>query len=91
MIEDWRYNDGKMQERALALGCFVMYDHVITKSVYEFCHYFVSNGLFGDILPTEEDDKAEELKRFGGNVYALAAEPLFKEWTAWKEVNGIEE
>ena len=91
MDEDWRYNDGKMHERQLALVCFSMYGYEINRTVYEFCHYFVSNGMFTGILPTEEDPKEEELKKFGGNVYALAAEVLFREFTYYKEINDVKE
>lgn len=87
MNEDWRYDDGKMHERALCLTCIVRSGRPINRSVYEFCHYFVSNGLFAGSIPTEEDPLTEKLKGYGGDVFAMASDKLLKEMDRWEEIN----
>ena len=37
MIEDWRYDDGKMNERSLAMSAFVRKGIDLNRGVYEFC------------------------------------------------------
>ena len=76
MIEDWRYSDENLEKRSLCLLFCIQLDEEINTSIYEFCHYFTSNGLFGDLLPTDESPKTEELKKHGGDIVATAAKIL---------------
>jgi hypothetical protein len=85
MIDDWRYDDGKMRERQIALTCFIHEGYEINRSVYEFCHYFVSNGLWGDTLPQTAEEASAILKESG--IYKYAGRKLFEEYSAWRKVN----
>lgn len=86
MIDDWRYDDGKMRERQIALTCFIHKGYEINRSVYEFCHYFVSNGLWGDTLP-QTAEEAAALSETVIDIYEYAGHKLFKEYSAWQKVN----
>ena len=44
MNADWRYTDENLEKRALCLMCCVRNGEQIDSSIYEFCHYFTSNG-----------------------------------------------
>ena len=87
MIDDWRYDDGKMHERQLCLTCFILDKHDIDRSIYEFCQYYVSNGLFGDKLPEDREALQEKCAEFGGDIFKYASEYLFKEYQKWKELS----
>ena len=52
MIDDWRYDDGKMVERQLCLTSFIHQGIPINREVYEFCHYYVSVSYTHLTLPT---------------------------------------
>lgn len=86
MNADWRYTDENLEKRALCIVCCRHNEEEINSSIYEFCHYFTSNGLFNDVLPTEEDPKEEELSKFGGNPIAMAAAKVKTELSRWREL-----
>lgn len=86
MIDDWRYDDGKMHERQLCVTCFILDKHDIDRDIYEFCHYYVSNGLFGDKLPHDKEALQEKCAAFGGDIFKYVSEDLFKEYEKWKEL-----
>lgn len=84
MNADWRYTDENLEKRALCLMCCVQAKEEIDSSIYEFCHYFTSNGLFNDVLPTEENPMDEELKKFNGDPLAMATAKVKSELAAWR-------
>ena len=86
MIEDWRYSDENLEKRSLCLLCCIHLDEEINTSIYEFCHYFTSNGLFGDLLPTDESPKTEELKKHGGDIVAMMKPKVKSELESWRLV-----
>lgn len=86
MNADWRYTDENLEKRALCLMCCVRNGEEINSSIYDFCHYFTSNGLFGGYLPTEEDPLTDELKAYGGDPLAMAAARVKTELLRWKEL-----
>jgi hypothetical protein len=85
MIEDWRYDDGKMLERQLALTCFIRESIEINRNTYEFCHYYVSNGLMD--LPKDKDKLQELFDQTGGDLFGHLSGKLFKEYTKWNDLN----
>ena len=87
MNEDWRYDDGKLHERQIALLCLIRNKIDINREAYEFCNYFVSNGLFNGELPTEDNLMEDRLKQFGGDVSAMVSEKLMKEFSKWQILN----
>lgn len=84
MNADWRYTDENLEKRALCLMCCVRNGEQIDSSIYEFCHYFTSNGLFGGVIPTEEDPLEEELAKYKGDFYAMAQAKVKSELQNWK-------
>ena len=54
---DWRYNDGQMHARQFCLNAFINARISLTKEVYEFCAYYIEEGLFQQHL----DDMKEGL------------------------------
>ena len=88
MNEDWRYDDGKLHERQIALMCLIRNKIDINREAYEFCNYFVSNGLFNGELPTEDNLMEDRLKQFGGDVSAMVSEKLMKRGLSkWQILN----
>ena len=87
MNADWRYTDENLEKRALCLMCCVRNGEEINSSIYDFCHYFTSNGLFGGSIPTEENPLTDELKEFGGDYLAMAAAKVKSELLRWKALN----
>ncbi len=87
MIEDWRYDDGKMHERQLALMCLIKHKIDINREAYEFCNYFVSNGLFQGELPTEDDMMEDRLKKHDGDVIQMVSAKVLKEFSNWQMLN----
>ena len=85
MIEDWRYDDGKMAERQICLTAFIHKQIPINKEVYEFCHYYVSNGMLK--VPDTKEGLEEELASHGGDLYAFVGEKLFKEFSKYQTLN----
>jgi hypothetical protein len=85
MIEDWRYDDGKMAERQICLTAFIHQQIPINREVYEFCHYYVSNGLLN--VPSTQQGLEEELVSHGGDLYAFVGENLFKEFSKYQTLN----
>ena len=59
MIEDWRYDDGKMNERSLAISAFVRKGIDLNRGVYEFCADFVSQGVVLSLLKEHCDGTGE--------------------------------
>jgi hypothetical protein len=84
MNADWRYTDENLEKRALCLQCCVRNGEQIDSSIYEFCHYFTSNGLFGGVIPTEDNPLEEEMAKHNGDFYALAQEKVKSELQRWK-------
>ena len=85
MIDDWRYDDGKMAERQICLTAFIHQQIPINKEVYEFCHYYVSNGLMN--IPASQEELEKELAAHGGDLYAFVGKKLFKEFSKWQDIN----
>lgn len=85
MIDDWRYDDGKMAERQICLTAFIHKGIPINREVYEFCHYYVSNGMLQ--IPATEQELQEELVKHGGDLYAFVGDQLFKEFSKWQTLN----
>jgi hypothetical protein len=85
MIDDWRYDDGKMAERQICLTAFIHQEIPINREVYEFCHYYVSNGLMN--IPTSQEELEKELADHGGDLYAFVGKNLFKEFSIWQNIN----
>jgi|TARA_B100000035_G_scaffold128973_1_gene109640 hypothetical protein len=85
MIDDWRYDDGKMAERQICLTAFIHEGIPINREVYEFCHYYVSNGMLQ--VPSTQQQLEEELGRHNGDLYAFVGEKLFKEFSRWQSIN----
>lgn len=86
MIEDWRYSDENLEKRALCLMCCVQAEEEINTGIYEFCHYFTSNGLFNDVLPTEDNPLEEELKEFNNDPIAMATAKVKAELIRWRAI-----
>lgn len=87
MNADWRYTDENLEKRALCLMCCVRNGEQIDSSIYSFCHYFTSNGLFGGVIPTEEDPLEKELAEHKGDFYAMAQEKVKAELQRWRALN----
>ena len=85
MIEDWRYDDGKMAERQICLTAFIHKQMPINREVYEFCHYYVSNGLLS--IPATQEGLEEALVSHGGDLYAFVGDGISKEFDLWKKIN----
>ena len=85
MLEDWRYDDGKMAERQICLTAFIHKQMPINREVYEFCHYYVSNGLLS--IPATQEGLEEALVSHGGDLYAFVGENLFKEFSKYQNLN----
>ena len=85
MIEDWRYDDGKMTERQICLTAFIHKQMPINREVYEFCHYYVSNGLLS--IHATQEGLEEALVSHGGDLYAFVGENLFKEFSKYQSLN----
>ena len=86
MNADWRYTDDNLEKRALCLMCCVRNGEQIDSSIYEFCHYFTSNGLFGGVIPTEEDPLDKELAEYKGDFYAMAQAKVKSELQTWRSL-----
>lgn len=87
MNADWRYTDENLEKRALCLMCCVRNGEQIDSSIYSFCHYFTSNGLFGGVIPTEEDPLEKELAEHKGDFYAMAQVKVKAELQRWRALN----
>ncbi len=85
MIEDWRYDDGKMAERQICLTAFIHKQMPINREVYEFCHYYVSNGMLK--IPDTKEGLEEALVSHGGDLYSFVGEKLFKEFSKYQDLN----
>ena len=46
---DWRYRDDNFQKRSFVLSGFVRMKMPLTKEVYEFCDYIISQGYQFDL------------------------------------------
>jgi len=57
----------------------------INREVYEFCHYYVSNGLMN--IPASQEELEKELADHGGDLYAFVGKNLFKEFSIWQNIN----
>ena len=88
MIEDWRYDDGKMAERQICLTAFIHKQMPINREVYEFCHYYVSNGLMN--IPASQEELEKELESHGGDLYAFVGKNLFKEFSICHNINAVQ-
>jgi len=88
MIEDWRYNESKMDQRKVCLLCLIDEGFEINRSAYEFCHTMVSQGALESIAPTEDNDfLADEIRQFKGDYMAYAKSKVLTEWKSWRQVN----
>ena len=79
MIDDWRYDDGKMTERQICLTAFIHQGIPINREVYEFCHYYVSNGMLK--IPDTKEKLEEELRSHNGDLYAFVGDGISKEFS----------
>jgi len=88
MIDEWRYDDGKMHERQICLICLVHHGEEITKEVYEFCHYFTSKDLFKDKLPDTKEKLQKKLTEAsaGGDIFKYVTPLVLDEYKKWKEL-----
>jgi hypothetical protein len=50
MIEDWRYNPERLDDRRFCLAALVMHGCQIDRKVYEFCHDYTSSGACQGML-----------------------------------------
>ena len=89
MIDDWRYDDGKMVERQLCLTSFIHQGIPINREVYEFCHYYVSNGMLK--VPDTKEKLEEELRSHNGDLYAFVGDGISKEFSLWQKINERQE
>tara|TARA_B100000287_G_scaffold204550_1_gene193014 strand:- start:3287 stop:3547 length:261 start_codon:yes stop_codon:yes gene_type:complete len=86
MIDDWRIDDGKLEERKLCLGCFASRHVPLSKEVYEFSHEFVKSGKLTPYLPTEENNLLQkEVEEFAGDYFKMACDAILKEYNEWKK------
>jgi|TARA_B100001113_G_scaffold349202_1_gene344229 hypothetical protein len=86
MIDDWRIDDGKLEERKLCLGCFASRNITLDKSVYEFSHWFVKEGKLDPYLPTEENGLLQkEVEEFAGDYFKMACDAILKGYDEWKK------
>jgi hypothetical protein len=85
MIDDWRYDDGKMRERQICLTAFIHQGIPINREVYEFCHYYVSNGMLK--IPYTKEKLKEKLRSHNGDLYAFVGDGISKEFDLWKKIN----
>tara|TARA_Y100001935_G_scaffold237868_1_gene223715 strand:+ start:1017 stop:1325 length:309 start_codon:yes stop_codon:yes gene_type:complete len=89
MIEDWRYDDGKMAERQICLTAFIRQEIPINREVYEFCNYYVSNGMLQ--IPDTQQKLEEAIESHNGDLYSFVGEKLFKEFSIWQNLNERQE
>ena len=83
MIEDWRYDDGKMNERSLAMSAFVRKGIELNRGVYEFCADFVSQGGMLSLLKEHCDGTGES--PFTMEVLDSIADKVVKSYYEWVE------
>ena len=55
---DWRFNDGQMHARQFCLNAFIQHRINLTRDVYEFCAYYIEEGLFQRHLDDMREGKA---------------------------------
>ena len=63
---DWRYRDENFQKRHFVLSGFVRMKIPLTKDVYEFCDYIISQGYQFDLgsLVTVDKEIMIEYKKY---------------------------
>jgi hypothetical protein len=63
---DWRYKDDNFQKRSFVLSGFVRMKIPLTKDVYEFCDYIISQGYQFDLgcLNVVDRQIREEFKKY---------------------------
>ncbi len=63
---DWRYKDDNFQKRSFILSGFVRMKIPLTKDVYEFCDYIISQGYQFDLgsLNVVDQQIREEFKKY---------------------------
>ena len=55
MIDDWRYNPERLDDRRFCLAALVMHGCELNRKVYEFCHDFTSSGACQGMLSKLQD------------------------------------
>ena len=85
MIDEWRLDDGKLQERALCLTCLTRRGVTTTRKVFEFCHDFTRLNKFEGYMPTEDNPLTEEVAPYGGDYVLLASEKVMEEWNKYTQ------
>ena len=63
---DWRYKDDNFQKRSFVLSGFVRMKLPLTRQVYEFCDYIISQGYQFDLGSLNVVDKQilEEFNKY---------------------------
>lgn len=63
---DWRYRDDNFQKRSFVLSGFVRMKIPLTRQVYEFCDYIISQGYQFDLgsLVTVDKEIMIEYKKY---------------------------
>jgi len=63
---DWRYRDDNFQKRSFVLSGFVRMKLPLTRQVYEFCDYIISQGYQFDLGSLNVVDKQilEEFNKY---------------------------
>jgi hypothetical protein len=63
---DWRYKDDNFQKRSFILSGFVRMKIPLTRDVYEFCDYIISQGYQFDLGSLDMVDRQirEEFKKY---------------------------
>ena len=80
MIEEFRLDDGKLEERTLCLTACISNGYPIQRGTYEFCHDFVMNNKFEGYVLTDTNDLADKVNDFNGDYFALACARVKQVW-----------
>jgi hypothetical protein len=70
-MHDWRLKDENWQKRSFVLSAFVRMKIPLTKDVYEFCDYIISQGYSFSLASLVEVDQQvrEEYKKYLDNIF----------------------